>query len=142
MRRIKKITIPTGDTSNRDAGKSFMITEMPADQGERWALRALLLLAACGVDMPEGAAAAGLAGFMAMGVKSLDKLKFEDVQPLMDEMMGCVRYVPPNATLEPQPLLAAHDSQIEEITTRMVLKKEVLELHVGFLKAANASTTG
>ena len=47
-------------TYGRDAGKSFTLTEMPADQAERWAIRALLALAGAGVDRPDGAADAGV----------------------------------------------------------------------------------
>ena len=35
-RRISTFTASTG----RDAGKDFRITEMPADQAERWAVKA------------------------------------------------------------------------------------------------------
>jgi hypothetical protein len=132
----------------RDRGKTFVLKEMPADQGERWAFRMLLALAGAGAKLPDGALESGMAGlavtmpaFIAVGVRSLAGLKYDDVGPLLDEMMECVAYQPPG-NLPAQGLLTGEYSQIEEIGTRLQLRYEVLQLHVGFSLAGSESTTG
>ena len=37
---------------NRDAGKRFLIVEMPATKAEKWAMRAILALMRGNVDLP------------------------------------------------------------------------------------------
>lgn len=123
-------------TDGRDAGKTFRITEMPADQAERWAMRALLAFANAGARLPDGVLDAGMAGVVAslpmllvQGVRSLAGMKYEDVGSLLDEMMTCVAFVPPGV---PQtfPLMAGRASQVEEIRTRLQLRYEVLQVHM------------
>lgn len=58
-RRIASFTASAG----RDAGKVFRITEMPADQAERWAVKAFLAAAKGGITLPDSAAESGFAGF-------------------------------------------------------------------------------
>lgn len=130
-------------TQDRDAGKTFLITEMSADKAERWAIRMVLALTNANVEVPEGSLQAGMSGIaaiLAQGVRNLAGLKFEAVSDLLDEMMTCVQYQPA-ANLPPQPLWAGDNSQIEEVRTRLSLRMEVLELHLGFSLAALQSTT-
>jgi hypothetical protein len=143
-RREKLIQITA---EGRDRGKTFMLREMPADQGERWAIRMLLALANGGAKLPDGVLEAGMAGLavtmpalIAVGLRSLAGLRYEDVAPLLDEMMGCVQYIPPGQ-LPAQGIMAGEYAQIEEIATRLQLRYEVLQLHVGFSLAGGASTT-
>lgn len=133
-RKTKVVTI---DKPGRDIGKQFLLTEMPADQAERWAMRALLALANAGARMPEGAVDSGMAGFEAswsallvQGIKSLAGLRWEDAAPLVDELMACVVYQA-SSTVS-MPIMAGGASQIEEVTTRLHLRYEVLQLHVDF----------
>lgn len=144
-RREKLVTITA---AGRDKGKSFVLREMPADQGERWAIRMLLALANGGAKLPDGVLEAGMAGLavtmpalIAVGLRSLAGLRYEDVGPLLDEMMACVQYVPPGQ-LPAQGLFHGENSQIEEIATRVQLRYEILQLHVDFSLAGGASTTG
>ena len=116
---------------NRDHGKTFLITEMSADKAEWWAARALLALTNAGADLPAGAAAAGMAGFAAAGLQSLQNRRAEVVKPLMDEMFECIQYLH-EGKMPAQPILPGDLSQIEEVSTRVQLRKAVLELHVGF----------
>jgi hypothetical protein len=130
-------------THERDAGKTFLITEMSADRAERWAIRMVLAVVNAGVKVPEGSLQAGMSGIaaiLATGVRSLAGLKFEAISELLDEMLTCVQYQPaPN--LPPQPLWTGDNCQIEEVRTRLALRMEVLELHLGFSLAALASNT-
>ncbi len=141
-RRVVDVTITE---EGRDKGKRFRLTEMPASQAERWAMRALLAFAKAGVPMPDDMRGAGFAAVAAMGYESLALLDFEDVAPLLDEMMRCVQVQPdPNNRDVVRDLI---EDDIEEVRTRMRLRKEVLELHLGFsmaaeLSRASAATTG
>lgn len=137
-RRTKRITIAE---KNRDQGKTFVLTEMPADQAEWWATRALLALTNAGADLPAGVSAnAGMAGVAAAGIQALSQLRAETVKPLMDEMFGCVAYEhDPSHPL--QPIFAGEASQIEEVSTRIRLREELLELHLGFSIRGAASTS-
>lgn len=116
---------------------------MSADKAERWAIRMVLALTNANVEVPEGSLQAGMSGIaaiLAQGVRNLAGLKFEAVSDLLDEMMTCVQYQPA-ANLPPQALWAGDNSQIEEVRTRLSLRMEVLELHLGFSLAALQSTT-
>ena len=123
----------------RDAGKTYIIREMPATQGERWALRAFLALANSGLEIPDDTVAAGLPGLLSLGLRAVFKLKFEDAEPLLNEMMGCVKIQPDPANKALVRALVEED--IEEIGTRLALRKAVIELHSApFLDAAPSSS--
>ncbi len=121
----------------RDKGKTFIITEMPADVGERWATQAMFLLARAGVTLPEGVKEAGMAGLAATGVDFLDIAQMRALQdPSLDEQWDYIEYqhAPQHP---PQKILSGNDSQIEEIRTRGQLRQEVLRLHLNFSPAEN-----
>lgn len=117
----------------RDFGKTFVLTEMSASRAEAWATRALLALMAGGVDLPEGFERTGMAGIAQVGIKALAGLKYEVVQPLLDEMWTCVQLMPDQT--KPHILRPLIEEDIEEIATRIKLRAEVWTLHTGFLKA-------
>jgi|SRR5580700_360731 hypothetical protein len=131
MRREKDVTITA---EGRDKGKVFHLREMPAAQGERWAARALLLMARSGQDIGPLDSRSGLAGLAVAGVSSLGLIDFREVEPLMDEMFQCVTIKTDPKTGVVRPLLPEDgiNSDIEEIATRVQLRKEILELHMGF----------
>lgn len=121
---------PIGDPS-RDLGKTFRITEMPARQAEKWAIRALLAAAKSGIELPDDVAAAGAMRTIGyIGIRAITGLNFDEAEPLLDEMMGCVQIV------EKALVRTLTDDDIEEVRTLILLKKKVLELHVGFSMAA------
>lgn len=139
-RKTKLVTIME---DGRDQGKGFLITEMPAMQAEKWAARALSALAASGVDLgndfdPKEASAAKL---VAIGIEAFGKAKWELIEPLLDEMMKCVMYVPkpenPGVLLP----MSSVDNCIEEVKTLLTLRKEIMELHVGFSLAGRSSSS-
>ncbi|MHB8283474.1 MAG: hypothetical protein ACYDD1_02250 [Caulobacteraceae bacterium] len=120
------MTIPADAKDNRDAGKSFLLTELPATQAEKWATRALLALMRSGVEIPEDVASSGMLGVAAMGLQAFGGLSWLDAEPLMDEMFTCVQIQEAKVTRRPT------EDDIEEIGTRVLLRSEVLKLHVGF----------
>ncbi len=130
---MRKTELYTVSSNDRDNGKTFLITEMDADKAEKWAARALNALAASGISVPDGAGLADLAGF---GLESFRGLPWAQVEPLLDEMFGCIQFVPDpeKRTVQfplgyPRPL---HKSDIDEVLTRLKLRARVLELHLGF----------
>jgi hypothetical protein len=119
-----------GVEGDRDSGKQFVITEMPPTQGEAWAIRAVLAIVGS-AKMPENAAGmGGIVDLLRMGVDSLSSLKWDDAKPLLDEMMDTIRYRPdPKVDVT----FALTETDIEEIGTRIKLKKLVWDLNAGFL---------
>lgn len=143
MRKSTEIVID--NDGGRDAGKVFVITEMPATQAEKWAMRALLALAKSGVELPDNPAGVGMASIATMGLQSLTKLSFADAEPLMDEMFRCVQIRPDPSKPFTRHLVEAgpngEGADIEEITTRVRLRAEVLTLHLGFFQPGSTETT-
>ena len=133
-RRERKYTVTS---EGRDKGKVFLLTEMGAVQSEKWAARALLALLKSGVELPEDVAQAGLAGVAAVGIKAFGSIAWADAEPLLDEMMQCVQVIPSSNV--PRAFFA--DMDIEEVTTLLSLRKELLELHLGFSLAALSLTS-
>jgi hypothetical protein len=131
MRKTKIVLIPKVEGSeNRDAGKTFHITEMPASQAEAWATRAFMSLARSGVQVPPEYSEMGMAGLAMFGLRVLGAISFEDAQILSNEMMECVRIIRDPA--HPEVLQPLMEEDIEEVKTRLLLKAEVFELHTGF----------
>jgi hypothetical protein len=148
-RKTKLVTITA---EGRDKGKTFHITEMDADRGERWAIRSLLALSRGGIEVPPGMFDQGWVGLanmlpylLVIGLNSLHGAKWDEVEPLIDEMMDCVKFQPPGTNGNPQllqDLFKGTNCQIEEIATRLHLRREVLQLHMGFSMADALSTSG
>lgn len=151
MARREKLVTITED--NRDRGKRFIVREMPADAAEWWAIRALIVMGNAGVSLPAGVLEGGMAGLagmeaakgvasalFAIGLRMMPGVDANALKPLLDEMTGCLNYQPPGGH-KPQVLEEGELSQIEEISTRLKLRAEVLELHLGFSLAAAVSTT-
>ena len=130
-RHTKIVTI---SAEGRDQGKGFLLTELPAMQAEKWATRALLALAASGVELPDGfnPRTASAAQIVGIGLEAFGKAKWELMEPLLDEMMECVRYVPKPSNPDVVLPLATNEDAIEEVSTILKLRQELLELHLGF----------
>jgi hypothetical protein len=82
---------------------------------------------------------------LVIGLNSLHGAKWDEVEPLIDEMMDCVKFQPPGTNGNPQllqDLFKGTNCQIEEIATRLHLRREVLQLHMGFSMADALSTSG
>jgi len=147
-RKTKAVQITA---EGRDKGKTFWLTEMGAVPAEKWADRALLAFAKSGRnEMPEDIQAGGAAGLMAIGIRAITTVDFADAEPLMDEMLSCVLFVPDpqktdQMTKQPitRPVIWEGDAaDIEEVGTILKLRSEVIELHLGFSIAAFLSTLG
>lgn len=130
-RRVNTVTADYG----RDKGKVFKITEMSADKAERWFIKLLITLANAGAKTPEGGVEAFAASYPALlvqGIQSLAGLDYLGAKPLLDEMMECVAYQPPQAGIPAQPIFEGDACQISEVKTFVWLRGQVLETHLGF----------
>jgi len=140
-RRTETITI---EDEGRDKGKVFVITEMSAMEGERWAGRITELVLASGISLPkeatgatEDAGMAGLAQLAGVGVPLLKALH----DPEIDKATwACIKYQhdPRHAA---QAIMQGDACQIEEISTVTELRMAVLRLHTGFFSPASRSTS-
>lgn len=133
-RKQKTISI---SAAGRDKGKSFLITELSATDSEEWAGRALFALMNAGIEIPDNIAQAGLAGLASIGLKALQSLSFEQAKPLFDKMMECVEIDMGRAGTR-----RLTDDDIEEVATRLQLRREIVALHLDFSQAAGQSTSG
>ena len=114
----------------RDNGKLFQITEWDAARAERWALRALFGLGKGGVEIPPQIIDLGAMAIMyAVGSQAL-RIPSRLALRLADELMECVRRVETKVVRDLEP------EDIEEVATRLMLKKEVLKLTFGFFTGA------
>lgn len=138
MRKEETVVVPA--SGGRDAGKHFFITEFSADQQERWAVRALLAATASGVDIPEDTIALGMGAVLALGLRQLLTMSFAEAVPLLDEMMECVQIRPDPK--KPDVMRRPDDDDIEELTTRLLLRNRIVELHTGFSIADSLSKLG
>lgn len=138
-RRESEITI---SFEGRDNGKVFHLTEMPADQSERWAIRALLAMTKNGVEIPDEVIAnPSLAGVAAVGIRALGKIDAPAVLELFDEMMRCV-HIYPDKLVNPtfhRALVNGNSADIDEVATILFLRMEVISLHLGFSLAAKVA---
>lgn len=123
----KTLTV-TIDGTGRDTGKAFLLTEMGASQSEKWAARALLALMRGGVTIPDNIAQMGLAGLAVIGVEALGTLEWDVAEPLLEEMFICVKIIPDPS--KPNVVRMLIEDDIEDVKTRVKLRKAVLELHI------------
>jgi hypothetical protein len=135
MRKELDITI---SDEGRDQGKVFHLREFPASKAEKWAMQALMLAARSGVDLPDNIGPAmGMQGIAMLGIQAIMKVNFLEAEPLLNEMMACVSIKPDPQ--RPEIVRGLVEDDIEEIATRVMLRSEVIKLHVNFSGAANPS---
>src|SRR4051812_3277700 len=101
MRKTAEVIIPA-DEKNRDAGRRYIITEMPAMQVEKFGLRALMALGSSNLAVPQDLADAGIIGVALIGYQAFMNADFKIVEPLMDEMLTkCVQVSPSENVVMP-----------------------------------------
>jgi hypothetical protein len=127
---MRKTSTYTETADNRDKGKIFKLEEMSADQAEAWALKAFFAIMNAGIDVPDNLADLGFAGIATAGLNALGKVDYETARPLLDEMMTCVQIIPDPA--KPNVARALFPGDIEEVATKLKLRKAVFDLHVAF----------
>lgn len=121
-RKSTTITINEG----RDQGKQFKLTEWSAIQTERWILRAVFGLGKAGVEIPPEILQLGAAATAYAIASQASKMPSRLGLKLADELMECVKRVEATADR------ALVEQDIEDVSTRLRLKSEVLKLTFGF----------
>lgn len=132
--KVRDITIE--DEASRDHGKTYRLTEMPAIPLDKWVARALLALGKSGVDIPDEVRQQGAAAIMTIGIRAFVGVQFADAEPLMDEMLDCITFVPDLKHPDARKLFPG---DIEEVETLWHLRGQLMELHTGFTVRAAAS---
>jgi len=143
MRKTEIFVVPK-EAGNRDSGKRFLITEMPAMKAERWAMRALLAISRSGVDIGVHKNA-GFAGIAIAGLKALENLNFEEARPLLDEMLECVQVMPDPKNPEvvrPLMLNEMEGDDFEEVATILKIRERIFMLHAAFFLKEKQSKKG
>jgi len=136
----RKTITYTVEAEGRDQGKQFLMTEMSALHGQRWAIHMLFAIAAGGVNLPSGYEALGFAGLSKIALPMLLQAPLHMVEPLLKEMMDCVEIIP-DPQSKPHVKRKLQDSDIDEILTYFALRKQVWDLHTGFFQNGAPSTT-
>jgi len=126
-RRVIEVKI---EAAGRDHGKIFVITEMSALKAEKWGARALNAMSKSLGGFPDELMSAGMSGLTAVAISAFARADYAAIEPLLDEMFDCIKIKEPAIERTPT------DDDIEEVATRIKLREEVLELHLGFFKAA------
>lgn len=138
MITTKDVTIEDGS----DAGKTFIVKQMPLLRGDRWANRVALALCKSGVDISGltthddngNAVFRGLldmTGVVNVALKALGGVDDETAQALLDEVLQDVRLRLQNGT--ERPLII--ESDISSIATLWKLRIESIKVNLDFLTA-------
>lgn len=138
MRRTRSVIITAEPgKDNRDAGKTFFLTEATALQAEEWGLRAVMALGSSGFIVPQELADAGLIGVAVIGYQALMGASEAAVLPLWREMLpACVQYkAPAEASSGADILMPWSPALVEEVSTLLTLRRQIVELHTGFTLA-------
>lgn len=125
----------TVEGEGRDAGKTFRITEMSAENAEWWALRTMSIIFEADTDGTleklMGMMVGEVEKMATIGVMPVLRLMAKadpyKVRPLLDEMKECWELVPEKGITIP---LA--ENTIEEVSTLLTLRMKTLELHFDF----------
>ena len=120
---------------DREVPKRFLLTEMSATEAEDWALELFFAMSNAGVDVPDDIVELGFAGVVGLGIQALGKIPYEKAKPLLKRMFACIQFIPGETDNIVRPLL---ESDIEDVATRLQLRKEVWMLHTDFLDAVRA----
>lgn len=121
-----------------DAGKTFRIRVFPALKAEKWAMRALVALFGSNAELPpdlaKTATTSSMAALASVGMRGLSGLNWETLEPLYDELLGQVAFVPDVS--KPQAVVPLHadnvDAHIKNGATIALLRAEVFALCVNF----------
>lgn len=135
----RKILTLKIEAAGRDAGKAFVITEMPARAAHSWATRALFAVMNAGIEIPDDLTTAGMAGIAAVGLQALGRVPSAVAEPLLNELLSCVDAMPDPGN--PAITRRLIDDDVEEVATLFRLQKAVLSLHVDFFTGASPLTS-
>ena len=122
----RKTTRLTIESEGRDKGKTFIITELPALDIERWTVRLVLALGKNGVNLPGVQADSGFAGIAGVLWALVAQVSPDEAESLMATMLAGLKIDEGRITRD----LVADD--IEEPETLLQLRMAWVDLHSGF----------
>ena len=127
MRKEIVITLQDGENS-----LNFRIKQMSASQLESWIIRALLALGKGGMQVPDGADIKAAGAYLARnGLSALGGLSYDEVKPLLDEMLGCCWHITgANSATQLSPETV--DGIIGDVKNLLKLRIEAAKLNLGF----------
>lgn len=141
-RIVETLTIPgtrTDDRGQRDNEKTFVLHEMDAYTGQRWAVKALQAMGTGGLHIDPERLQGGMAALATFAIAALMRADSDRVQALLDELLTCAKYQhAPGGPL--QPIVPGIKCPVEEIATFYLLYRKLFELHTGFSPPAPTPT--
>lgn len=119
---------------------TFKIREMSATQLEDWTMRAVLVLAGAGSDIPAGGGVEGIGNYLAEhGLAAIGNVDYAKAKPLLDEMLGCCYRVIDRMEEKVTPETA--DAYIKDMTTLFKLRVEALKTNFSFFGNGSPSAS-
>ncbi len=128
--KTKEVVIESG----RDEGKKFLITEMPLLKADRWAQRALFALASGGVDAGTLDLSGGMLEMAKFAFAAIGNIDPQIGGELLDELLECVQAIPSGGN----PRDLEIETDIQDLKTLYLLRKEALFIHIDFLTQGNS----
>lgn len=133
MLRTKTVLIPSAPEGflrkiDRDAGRTYVVDEMPALVAEQWAARAFMAMNRERLQISNEIAGLGMVGFAMVGFQAFAGGDWFVVKDLMAEML------PYFSIQESENVVRKIGAQgdIWEVTTLYRLRRELIELSAGF----------
>ena len=130
MLKTKEVVIESG----RDADKRFLVTEMPLLKADKWAQRALFALASGGVDAGTLDLSGGMLEMAKFAFAAIGNIDPQVGGDLLDELLECVQIIPSGGN----PRDFDVETEIQDLKTLYLLRKEALFLHIDFLTQGNS----
>ena len=124
-RKTYRLTV---ESEGRDKGKTFVLTELPALDIERWTVRLLLAAGKNGISLPSVQADSGFAGIAGVLWALIAQVTPEEAENLLATMLQGLKIDEGKISRE----LVADD--IEEAGTLLQIRMAWVELHAGFFK--------
>ena len=119
------------DIEDRGKKLTFKVREMSATQLEDWTMRAVLVLAGAGSDIPASGGVEGIGKYLAEhGLAAIGNVDYAKAKPLLDEMLGCCSRVIDKVEERVTPETA--DAYIEDMGTLFKLRLEAFKVNFSF----------
>ena len=135
MRQEKRITM-----EDRGGKLEFVVREMSATQLEDWTMRAVLVLAGAGSDIPANGGVEGIGKYLAEhGLAAIGNVDYQKAKPLLDEMLACCSRVVDKMEEKVTPETA--DTYIMDMSTLFKLRLEAFKVNFSFFGNGSPSAT-
>ena len=118
----------------------FKVREMSATQLEDWTMRACLVLAGAGSDIPASGGVEGIGQYLAEhGLAAIGNVDYAKAKPLLDEMLACCSRVVDKMEERVTPETA--DAYIEDMSTLFKLRLEAFKVNFSFFGNGSPSSS-